>query len=315
MPFLKEEGSSDIGAFIAISLLIATSFLNLKTGNTPYILIPVFFIALSGILIFFWWKHKLTETYLTKLKDREIGALQKEITELKEYNEISSKIIHKDNKAVPAMYFEVQHVLTELYDRLSPKDRELLTTTLARIEPLVSERKGILQFSDAKAKSVYLTGALAIDTLLKYQAYKAYAEQINFEVMTTANVQMIVPDILSEADFRTLVADLVDNALNAVKYESKRNVLFHTRTHENIFYVDIYDSGAPFAKEVLEKMGKERITTHQHDGGSGIGYMSTFEILKRCNGTLHIDEHLDMETYTKKVSIGIPLNYDSDMDC
>ncbi len=303
MPFLKQPVKSELGVFIAISALYATSLFYIIKEDHLYLLIPIFFIALSGILIFFWWKHKITESYLTKLKEREVNVLKKEIAELKEYNATLDKVIHKDNKLIPTMVYEVQEALTIVRAHGNQEDCKVLETSLLKLQTISKERKGIVQFSDHQAKTTYITGSSSIDGILKFLAAKAYANQTFFEVVISQNVQTIIPDIISEADFRTLVADLVENALIAVKSEPQRNVLFHTRMEDHVFYVDIYDSGAAFDKEVLENLGKNAITTHKNDGGSGIGYMSTFEILNRCNGGLDIKEDLEMDTYTKRVTV------------
>lgn len=54
----------------------------------------------------------------------------------------------------------------------------------------------------------------------------------------------------------------------------------------------IYDSGIEFELETLKKLGLERITTHKKTGGSGIGFMTTFETLKECKASLIIEENM-----------------------
>lgn len=307
MPFLKEQGSSDIGVFTAISLLIATSFFNLSTNYNPSLLILLSFVILTGILIFFWWKNKLTENYIQKLKEREINALQEEIQELKQYNETLSQIIHKDNKLIPAMELAVKDTLIEISNSSNPREKERLLSILSQLENISKERKGILRFTDNQTKSLYYTGSPFIDNLLKYLSAKAYAKQIDFDIIISQNVQTIIPDIISEADLRTLIADLVENAFIAVKNETYPHVLLQFREEETLFLIEFYDNGIPFTQEVLEKIGKEPITTHKDENGSGIGYMTTFEILRRCKASLNIDETLSMESFKKKITIQFQL--------
>lgn len=303
MPFLRQQGASDIGVYIAISLLMATSFFTVIAENNVYFLIPVFFIFVCGIIIFFWWKNKLTENYLQKIKEREINALQEEINQLKLYNETLSKIIHKDNKLIPAMELSVKNALSEIVDKSNPNEQENLLNILSQLEDLSKERKGILHICDNQSKGSYSTGVPSIDNLLQYFSARAYAEQTNFEVMISQRLQTIIPNIISEVDFRTLVADMVENALIAVKNEPHRSVLLHTRMEHEIFCIDFYDSGVFFDEDVLAHLGQQRVTTHKDEGGTGIGFMSTFEILERCNASLVIDETLAMETYKKKIEI------------
>lgn len=303
MPFLKQQEKNEIGAFISISLLITVSFFNTSAQNSLSLLIPLFFVILSGILIFFWWKNKLTENYIQKLKEREINALQEEIQELKQYNETLSQIVHKDNKLIPAMELAVKNTLMEISNNADSNEKENLLSILSQLENISKERKGILRFSDNQAKSVYYTGSPFIDSILKYLSAKAYSKQINFDVAISQNVQTIIPDIISEADLRTLIADLVENAFIAVKNETHPHVLLQFRQEENSFIIEFFDNGIPFAQEVLEKLGKEPITTHKDENGTGIGYITTFEILRRCKATLDIDENLSIESFKKKISI------------
>ena len=310
MPFLKEHGNSDVGAFTAISSLIAVTLFNLSSDYSPSLLILLSFVILSGILIFFWWKSKLTENYYKAAKDREINELKSKIAELEEFNAIQAKIIHKDNKLIPAMLLSVNDTIVETYESADEAQRRRLTSIVSQLNDVAKERKGLVLFSETEAKAHYSTGVPAIDTQLKFQAANAYATQTSFDVVISDKLNIIVPDIISSQDLHTLVADLLTNAVIAVKTETKRNVMFHAHIDNDIFYIDFYDSGTPFDKEVLAKMGKERITTHGDEGGSGIGYMTTFEILDRCNGRLDIVEDLNLELYTKKVSISFPLDFE-----
>ena len=307
MPYLKNCASNDVGVIICIFIPFAVSFFDIVKQYSLTLLIPVIFMILSGLILIFWWKHQLTETYLSKLNERRIQEFEKQIAELKESHDILAKIIHKDNKLIPTMVFELEHILTEVGQHLNPEDKKNIQSALDKVNTIAQERKGIIQLDEYKAKSVYVTGSATIDSILQYFAAKAYSKQIIFEVVPSANVQAIIPTIISESDFRTIIADLIENAFIAVKNTSKKNILFHTQIENTIFYVDIYDSGEAFKKEVLETIGKKAITTHQNDGGSGIGYMNIFEILNHCNGDLHIKEDLDMETYTTRVRISFPL--------
>lgn len=67
----------------------------------------------------------------------------------------------------------------------------------------------------------------------------------------------------------------------------------------------IHDSGIEFEKETLEKLGKEPITTHKSEGGTGMGFMNTFDTLKKCKGSLIINEigKPSKDNFTKIVMI------------
>ena len=49
------------------------------------------------------------------------------------------------------------------------------------------------------------------------------------------------------------------------------------------------------------KLGKEQITTHKDSGGSGIGFVTTFETLREYNASLIIHEFNKGNEFTKAV--------------
>ena len=55
---------------------------------------------------------------------------------------------------------------------------------------------------------------------------------------------------------------------------------------------------------LLYHMGKKKYTTHKADGGSGIGLMVTWELLKKYQASLIIDENVFVDdVFTKKIMI------------
>ena len=58
-------------------------------------------------------------------------------------------------------------------------------------------------------------------------------------------------------------------------------------------------------KEVLENLGKKPCTTYKNEGGTGMGFMNTFDTLRKCNASLIIEELNEPkeDNYTKIVEI------------
>lgn len=71
---------------------------------------------------------------------------------------------------------------------------------------------------------------------------------------------------------------------------------------KNVFFV-IFDSGKPFDKTVLDTLGKEKITTHKNEGGSGIGLFTAHHILKDNGGTFKIRNAVFSSRFTKSVEV------------
>ena len=62
----------------------------------------------------------------------------------------------------------------------------------------------------------------------------------------------------------------------------------------NYFYVFIYEERIT--------LGKERVTTHAESGGSGMGFMITFETLRKAHASLIITEFENKIPFSKSVS-------------
>lgn len=89
--------------------------------------LPFLFIFLLAIFIYLYWRNNITKTYLNKLKEKDIRDLntelvkaQNRIIDLENENKELSKIIHGDNKLVPAMLFSVENFISQAGD-LSPE--------------------------------------------------------------------------------------------------------------------------------------------------------------------------------------------------
>lgn len=68
------------------------------------------------------------------------------------------------------------------------------------------------------------------------------------------------------------------------------------------YCIDIYDNGVDFDVDTLSKLGLERVTTHADTGGSGIGFMTTFETLKKAYASLIITEFENKTSFSKSIS-------------
>ena len=311
MPTLKEHTFSDNGVYISVLALQAASFLSVRENKNLIFIIPFFFTFLCGITLFFWWKSSITKKYLERLKAREIEGLQKmieennlQIEQLKRHNDELSKIIHKDNKLIPAMEYAVREYLTATEhtpttNTASAKGQGLLE----QLACLTKERTGILTNYESNNKKLSPTDIPSIDTLLTYMSKKAREHEISFDVSLSGGITHLTKQTMEEADLRTLLADLIDNAIIATKKSSCRNILINLGFNDGWYSIDIFDSGELFKAETLSKIGLKRTTTHAKEGGSGIGLMTVFELIKKCQASFIIEELSDSQLFTKKVSV------------
>ena len=68
------------------------------------------------------------------------------------------------------------------------------------------------------------------------------------------------------------------------------------------YEISIFDNGVAFETDTLAKLGTERITTHADSGGSGIGFMTTFETLRKSYASLIITEFENKTPFSKSVT-------------
>ncbi|MEG0596961.1 MAG: hypothetical protein RR502_02850 [Oscillospiraceae bacterium] len=302
MPFLLRYGDSDIGVYIASSLLLATSFFSADKGANRAFIIPIAFIAICGLILFFWWRSRLTRTYIECAKDRELQELladkDERIAALEYHNAELSKIIHRDNKLIPAMAFAVRECITD--SALGEAKREAL---LSQLETATAARRGILKDYETQGKTLPTTTVSGIDSLLSYFYHKAATNGIGFDVSLSGNVKYLIETTINEEDLKTLLADLIENACIAVRSCERKTVLARFGIVDGSYAVDILDSGTPFQIDVLLRMGREQITTHADTGGSGIGMMTTAERLKKYRASFILEEFSDNHIFTKRVSI------------
>ena len=204
------------------------------------------------------------------------------------------------NKLIPAMESAVEEIL----GCNSPDEqKEKSLALLSQLKSMSSERITILSDYENQHKTLVQTGIFSIDASLKYLMNRAIKDNTAFDVSVACDVNEAVNDLISENDLNTLILDLGENALIAVQKSEIRNVLIVFGSENESFTVSIYDSGLPFEQQVIENLGKRRITTHRKTGGSGIGLMTTAQLLKKHNASLMIDESIDNESYVKKVSV------------
>ena len=316
MPFLRNKTYSLPCMILSLCIVICSMFLN---SNPELLILKISYIALLpiAILIYYSWRKLTTKTYLDKVNAQNIQSLNEELA-LKEQqiqmltadNERLSALIHKDNKLIPAMEYAVEQFLStntedhpSTADPLSGKSHsETGTTLLSDLRQLASERKGLLIIQESNCDPLPDTGNTRINHMLAYLQQKASSWNITLQVTPTSSSTPFIAHLLSEDEFCTLVADLVENALIATHYQNGRQVLVDLSTIDGNPSLHVFDSGIPFSTDVLLKYGKESITTHADDAGSGIGLMQTAALLTKYKASLYIEE-FPSGMYTKKVSI------------
>ncbi len=310
MPFLISKGGSNAGVIISVALLCGVIVLFNNDLKLIYI-IPWLAIIVCAMLVVLWWRSGIKRLYLARLKEKELRELldvlkerDERIQYLEKQNGELAKIIHKDNKLIPAMELAVKSFLLEAdagdAQTLKLKGGELLE----RLEDMFRERSGIVRAYQAQNKRLPSAGVSSVDALMSYMLNKALASGADFDLAVSGSAKYMVENVVSEADLNTLLADLMENALKAVEGLSSKRVLVNLAVIDDVYVIDVYDSGSPFPTEVLKAFGHKKITTRASEGGGGIGLMTLHDILLKYGASFVIDELISQASgYTKRVSV------------
>lgn len=299
------DGTIELLLLISIlSIFLMTLFYTDNVANSPFEII-VLTLIFCGLGLIIWWKKYVTNRYHTQIYKRNetlyenrIEEYENERTNLLNQNAELSKIIHRDNKLIPAMVMAVKELISN-----SPDNAEL-SVLLNQLEKLSAEHKEIIDSYQAKSDNLPKTNVIPIDAVLHYILSKAKQNEIKFNVNL---VNDCIPDLLSKitdiTDLTTILCDLGENAVIATKNISESKILVTFEYSEsNAPRICVFDNGPLFDEKVIANMGKKRITTHKDDGGSGIGLMTLFEILNKYNTSFCLDERQNNE-FTKCIRL------------
>ena len=312
--FLQDKEAVLFGVFLSATIMINRSFPELiyeHTSSTGYFYVTIFTAVIVNICtfgIYFWWRHHTTTLYKQRIKKRdtenyisEIVDKDKQIKKLSESNALLSKMVHRDNKLIPAMYNAV-------YDFLScTENTDSKTKGLAirsELEEIIKERKNMILQVQREHKILPPTKIERIDNLLSYMLLKAGKSDIEFDFVLAGHIYDIAESIIPKAKLETLLADLIDNAIIATSQSTYRRILVTTGVVDDCLEISIQDSGTPFEIETLSNLGVKKHSTHVDTGGSGIGYMTIFEILNERSASIIITEYIPV-TYAFSKSINI----------
>lgn len=317
---------------VSLSIFVIFLAIIMSDGTTNHskILYYIFAMVLS-ICFITYWRTSITRHYLERLSLRNIDSLNAELVEktnyIKELEEDKArieKLNHKNYKLVPAMEGAVMHYLDGVKNFVennadNPAFAEFAASKemdmtgfidegnrlLGELNKMLAEWEDIVHNDDIDGrKDLPVCGVTRVDYILSYMYERSLKENFIFKVDVDSELTGLTEKIITDEDLGTLIADLIENAIIATRYNNGKDILVRLGMMKKEYTIEVYDSGIPFDKEVLAKYGYEQITTHADESGSGIGMMQTYEILSKCGASLFIDEFAEGEgMYTKRISV------------
>lgn len=311
MPFLLRN--QYFLSCIILSFMIITYFA-LVTTFPSYTLLHIIALLIAIFLtslLFYWWKRKITQTYVEKLRldEREwlykkISEKEQEIDVLNKHNAYLAKVIHKDNKLIPAMELAVRRYLKNASDLNSEEAGQYGKELLSQLESMSAEREGILHNYHEDTRAKPQVGLCSIDAIILYMEKRAVESDIRYETRYDNGLKESLTDFIEEGDALHLLSDLIENAIIAARQTDQREILIHLGFSQDFLFFDIYDSGVPFTIETYQNLGNQRYTTYADTGGSGIGLMDIWKLKRKYRSSLQIYEFAPgTNTFTKKIRI------------
>ena len=297
----KQNGYFNI-LILNISMVIVFTVIILSYYERDFTLNLIFgFIMFSAIMFItiqkslqLYYKQKLLIQDLNETKE-ELEKKKQEVEQLEKENLSFSKKSHTLAHKQRSLEYKINELMlkseiseaTDIKDRINNISKELYNKT-ATVELTKTEVE-------------------EIDDMLKYMQSECNKSSIDFNVQIKGNIHHMVNNIINKEDLETLLADHIKNAIIAINHSDNVNksILVKLGKIDKIYSLYIYDSGIEFEKETLSNLGNKPSTTHAEEGGTGMGFMNTFDTLRKYNASMAIKEYNkpNKDNYTKSLII------------
>ncbi len=303
--FLKKDLNNEyfdlLISGISTIVLFSSTLINKNYSMDLRLSVSIIFIILAIIMFItirtsltLYYKHSLLVKDLNETKaelDKKNLELEKLEKENLEFSKTSHSIAHKQR----ALEYKLNQLMmkNEIADELDISDR---------IKEVSAE------FFDNKVVAVLpKTEISEIDDMLEFMQSECINNNIDFELQLNGNIHHMVNTFIPKETLQILLADHIKNSIIAINNSDNvnRSILVKLGLIDNYYSLYVYDSGIEFESDTLKELGKKPITTHADSGGTGFGFMNTFDTLKKYKASLIINELNPpcKDNYTKVIVI------------
>lgn len=314
-PFLFKRYAVILALIVSGTVLTLVTWVKIFFEARNYKYYPLLFLGIFivGIGIIIWIRRGIKSFYLKKIKERDIETLEQELAEkeceiqrLNEKNNILRTANHKITHRLAALEQSVSVLACKLQNSVfSTEMSEELSATLEYINCLSHEYQDDINRIKDK-KSLPSTKIKMLDDLFEYFSEQCSKNNIDFNLNINGSIPYMTEHLISQSQLETMIGDHMQDAIIAVNASDSpfRSVLVLLGLVDNCYELTFYDSGIPFTTDTLMRIGTECITTHADIGGSGVGFMTTFETMRECRASLIINEKFPNDAdYSKSVTI------------
>ena len=278
---------------LILTIIIVNSNVTLGMDLAPNLIIAIIIMLITiSKSIQLYYKQKLLIQELNETKE-ELEKTKSELKQVEEENLGLSKKSHSIAHKQKALEYKMQQLLTNT--EISTEKAGEVQDRIKEIQKDLYKNKAITRLSK--------TGIAKIDDMLEYMQAECIKNKIEFELQVSGNIHYMVNNLISKEDLEILLADHIKDAIIAINHTDNINKSILVKLGEigGTYSLYIYDSGIEFEKETLSELGNKPITTHASEGGTGMGFMNTFDTLKKYQASLTIKElnEPNKDNYTK----------------
>lgn len=270
--------------------------------NNNYFLLIIILITSTIIT---WIYIQITSYYKMKqieksydMQEQEILQYKEQVKKLTAENDNLLKIIHETNNQFKAMKMLVLNNVNQ--------NRVLDNKYIEAIQKLQKDFNYKLDSNMKTDNTLPLTNILALDAMFEYMKKEANKFDIEFSLTIKGNIEYMLENYISQEKLEILLGDHIKNSIIAINSSNNLNKRIFVLIGKMVdsYGVTIFDTGIEFEINTLINLGLRRSTTHSDNGGTGIGFMTTFETLNKCGASLIIEElYKNNRGYTKSITI------------
>lgn len=285
----------NVSSIILFLIIIASNYKEKITGNigiTIFIFAIIMFITIQKSLQLYY-KQKMLIQNLNETK-KELEQKKQEIEELEKENLNFSKTSHSIAHKQKSLEYKLNQLIlkNETASEIDLKDR---------LESITKELQQETTVELAK------TSIPEIDDMLSYMQSECRKNHIDLQIQLSGNIHHMINNYIGKEKLEILIADHIKNAIIAIQHSDNTNksILVRLGIIEGIYSLYVYDSGIEFEIDTLANLGKRPSTTHADNGGTGMGFMNTFDTLKEYQASMIIYEYGKpcQENFTKVLQI------------
>ena len=255
-----------------------------------------------SIIMFITIQKSLQLYYKQQLQQREIEEMKKEI---KQKDEEISKLeqenlnFSKTSHSIAHKQKSLEHKLNQLIMQNETAEEIDIKNRIKDLTKEINNNNTIVELNK--------TGIEQIDDMLAYMQSECIKNKIDFDLKINGNIYRMTNKYVEKENLEILLADLIKNAIIAINYSKNINksILVKLGIIDGIYSIYVYDTGIEFEIDTLINLGKKPSTTHADSGGTGMGFMNTFDSLNKYNASIQINEvgKESKDNYTKYIAI------------